>query len=103
MKQLEDGARAAPRDRAVENARSSSGVEKMVASDRVQKLLRRYKLAIAAALTILLIQGLVVWSLRSLEESEAEVRASDLFSVFSSVSDVSMLAHTVAPLVIGQG
>lgn len=44
----------------------------MVASDRVQKLLRRYKLAIAAALTILLIQGLVVWSLRSLEESEAE-------------------------------
>lgn len=46
----------------------------MVASARVQKLLRRYKLAIAAALTILLIQGLVVWSLRSLEEGEAEVR-----------------------------
>uniref|UniRef100_A0A3Q4GHE7 Xylosyltransferase 2 n=1 Tax=Neolamprologus brichardi TaxID=32507 RepID=A0A3Q4GHE7_NEOBR len=46
----------------------------MVASVRVQKLLRRYKLAIAAALTILLIQGLVVWSLRSLEEGEAEVR-----------------------------
>lgn len=46
----------------------------MVASTRVQKLLRRYKLAIAAALTILLIQGLVVWSLRSLEEGEAEVR-----------------------------
>lgn len=45
----------------------------MVASDRVQKLLRRYKLAIAAALTILLVQGLVVWSLRSLEEGEAEV------------------------------
>ncbi|XP_031588473.1 xylosyltransferase 2 isoform X1 [Oreochromis aureus] len=44
----------------------------MVASVRVQKLLRRYKLAIAAALTILLIQGLVVWSLRSLEEGEAE-------------------------------
>ncbi|XP_075942390.1 xylosyltransferase 2 isoform X2 [Anarhichas minor] len=44
----------------------------MVASDRVQKLLRRYKLAIAAALTILLVQGLVVWSLRSLEEGEAE-------------------------------
>uniref|UniRef100_A0A671YPU6 Xylosyltransferase 2 n=1 Tax=Sparus aurata TaxID=8175 RepID=A0A671YPU6_SPAAU len=44
----------------------------MVASARVQKLLRRYKLAIAAALTILLIQGLVVWSLRSLEEGEAE-------------------------------
>lgn len=51
-----------------------SGVGKMVASARVQKLLRRYKLAIAAALTILLIQGLVVWSLRSLEEGEAEVR-----------------------------
>ncbi|KAK2829305.1 hypothetical protein Q7C36_017295 [Tachysurus vachellii] len=46
----------------------------MVASIRVQKLLRRYKLAIAAALTILLIQGLVVWSLRSLEEGEAERR-----------------------------
>ena len=45
----------------------------MVASARVQKLLRRYKLAIAAALTILLVQGLVVWSLRSLEEGEAEV------------------------------
>ncbi|TNN83393.1 Xylosyltransferase 2 [Liparis tanakae] len=44
----------------------------MVASDRVQKLLRRYKLAIAAALTILLVQGLVVWSLRGLEEGEAE-------------------------------
>ncbi|KAM9844267.1 xylosyltransferase 2 [Aulostomus maculatus] len=44
----------------------------MVASARVQKLLRRYKLAIAAALTILLIQGLVVWSLRSLEEGETE-------------------------------
>lgn len=47
----------------------------MVASTRVQKLLRRYKLAIAAGLTILLIQGLVVWSLRSLEEGEAEVGA----------------------------
>ncbi|KTF98420.1 hypothetical protein cypCar_00015504 [Cyprinus carpio] len=45
---------------------------KMVASTRVQKLLRRYKLAIATGLTILLIQGLVVWSLRSLEEGEAE-------------------------------
>ncbi|KAM6957000.1 xylosyltransferase 2 [Aplochiton taeniatus] len=44
----------------------------MVASVRVLKLLRRYKLPIAAALTILLIQGLVVWSLRSLEEGEAE-------------------------------
>lgn len=42
----------------------------MVASVRVQKLIRRYKLAIAAALAILLIQGLVVWSLRSLEEGE---------------------------------
>ncbi|TWW69609.1 xylosyltransferase 2 [Takifugu flavidus] len=52
----------------------------MVASARVQKLLRRYKLAIAAALTILLIQGLVVWSLRSLEEGEAErkIRRSKL-------------------------
>lgn len=46
----------------------------MVASARAQKLLRRYKLAIAAALTILLVQGLVVWSLRSLEEGEGEVR-----------------------------
>uniref|UniRef100_A0A665V5G2 Xylosyltransferase 2 n=1 Tax=Echeneis naucrates TaxID=173247 RepID=A0A665V5G2_ECHNA len=44
----------------------------MVASARVQKLLRRYQLAIAAALTILLIQGLVIWSLRSLEEGEGE-------------------------------
>ena len=51
-----------------------AAVVKMVASARVQKLLRRYKLAIAAALTILLVQGLVVWSLRSLEEGEAEVR-----------------------------
>lgn len=50
----------------------------MVASVRVQKLLRRYKLAIAAALTILLIQGLVVWSLRSLEEGETEVRHGPL-------------------------
>ncbi|XP_060945302.1 xylosyltransferase 2 isoform X2 [Limanda limanda] len=47
----------------------------MVASARVQKLLRRYKLAIAAALTILLVQGLVVWSLRSLEEGEAEKKS----------------------------
>ncbi|CAL1588916.1 unnamed protein product [Knipowitschia caucasica] len=44
----------------------------MVASARVQKLLRRYRLAIAAALTILLVQGLVLWSLRSLEEGETE-------------------------------
>uniref|UniRef100_A0A1A8VFA3 Xylosyltransferase 2 n=1 Tax=Nothobranchius furzeri TaxID=105023 RepID=A0A1A8VFA3_NOTFU len=44
----------------------------MVASVRVLKLLRRYKPAISAALIILLIQGLVVWSLRSLEEGEAE-------------------------------
>nr|XP_057905986.1 xylosyltransferase 2 [Doryrhamphus excisus] len=51
---------------------ATTGVAKMVASKRVQKLLRRYKLAIAAALTILLIQGLVVWSLRSLEERDAE-------------------------------
>ncbi|XP_029456472.1 xylosyltransferase 2 [Rhinatrema bivittatum] len=44
----------------------------MVASARVQKLVRRYKLAIAAALAILLIQGLVVWSFSSLEEEEDE-------------------------------
>lgn len=48
----------------------------MVASVRVQKLLRRYKLVISAALMILLIQGLVVWSLRSLEEGPPEVRNS---------------------------
>lgn len=48
----------------------------MVASVRVQKLVRRYKLAIAMALAILLIQGLVVWSFSSLEEDEqGEVRA----------------------------
>uniref|UniRef100_A0A8D0GWJ2 Xylosyltransferase 2 n=1 Tax=Sphenodon punctatus TaxID=8508 RepID=A0A8D0GWJ2_SPHPU len=44
----------------------------MVASVRVQKLVRRYKLAIATALAILLIQGLVVWSFSSLEEEEEE-------------------------------
>ncbi|XP_029102906.1 xylosyltransferase 2-like [Scleropages formosus] len=44
----------------------------MVASVRVRKLLRRYKPAIAAALAVLLVQGLVVWSLRSLEEGEVE-------------------------------
>ncbi|KAL4648100.1 xylosyltransferase 2 [Arapaima gigas] len=44
----------------------------MVASARVRKLLRRYKPAIAAALAVLLVQGLVVWSLRSLEEGEVE-------------------------------
>ncbi|XP_015266263.1 PREDICTED: xylosyltransferase 2 isoform X1 [Gekko japonicus] len=43
---------------------------KMVASVRVQKLVRRYKLAIATALAILLIQGLVVWSFSSLEEDD---------------------------------
>ncbi|XP_065271941.1 xylosyltransferase 2 [Emys orbicularis] len=42
----------------------------MVASARVQKLARRYKLAIATALAILLIQGLVVWSFSSLEEDD---------------------------------
>ncbi|XP_034449933.1 xylosyltransferase 2 isoform X3 [Hippoglossus hippoglossus] len=52
-----------------------AAVVKMVASARVQKLLRRYRLAIAAALTILLVQGLVVWSLRSLEEGEAEKKS----------------------------
>ncbi|XP_048869847.1 xylosyltransferase 2 isoform X1 [Brienomyrus brachyistius] len=44
----------------------------MVASARVQKLLWRYKPAIVAALVVLLVQGLVVWSLRSLEEGEVE-------------------------------
>ncbi|XP_030064199.1 xylosyltransferase 2 isoform X1 [Microcaecilia unicolor] len=44
----------------------------MVASARVQKLVWRYKLAIAAALAILLIQGLVVWSFSSLEEEDDE-------------------------------
>uniref|UniRef100_U3CPI3 Xylosyltransferase 2 n=1 Tax=Callithrix jacchus TaxID=9483 RepID=U3CPI3_CALJA len=43
----------------------------MVASARVQKLVRRYKLAIATALAILLLQGLVVWSFSGLEEDEA--------------------------------
>ncbi|XP_028935960.1 xylosyltransferase 2 [Ornithorhynchus anatinus] len=44
----------------------------MVASARVQKLVRRYKLAIATALAILLLQGLVVWSFSSLEDDEEE-------------------------------
>ncbi|XP_031416576.1 xylosyltransferase 2 [Clupea harengus] len=57
----------------------------MVASSRVQRIFRRYKLAIAAALTILLIQGLVVWSLRSLEEGEAELsRTNDELVAFLS-------------------
>ncbi|XP_043946423.1 xylosyltransferase 2 isoform X2 [Protopterus annectens] len=43
----------------------------MVAKVRVQKLARRYKLAIAIALGILLIQGLVVLSFSSLEENES--------------------------------
>lgn len=43
---------------------------KMVASARVQKLVRRYKLAIATALAILLLQGLVVWSFSVLEDDE---------------------------------
>ncbi|XP_074870794.1 xylosyltransferase 2 isoform X2 [Carettochelys insculpta] len=42
----------------------------MVASARVQKLARRYKLAIGTALAILLVQGLVVWSFSSLEEDD---------------------------------
>ncbi|XP_057673202.1 xylosyltransferase 2 [Corythoichthys intestinalis] len=42
----------------------------MVATARVRKLLRRYKLAIAVAFMILLVQALVVWSLKSLEDSE---------------------------------
>lgn len=41
-----------------------------MASARVQKLVRRYKLAIATALAILLLQGLVVWSFSGLEEDE---------------------------------
>lgn len=41
-----------------------------MASARVQKLVRRYKLAIATALAILLLQGLVVWSFSGLEEEE---------------------------------
>ncbi|KAJ7315980.1 hypothetical protein JRQ81_002142 [Phrynocephalus forsythii] len=54
----------------------------MVASVRVQKLVRRYKLAIATALAILLIQGLVVWSFSSLEEGdqgEGRQRKAQLF------------------------
>ncbi|XP_077591178.1 xylosyltransferase 2-like [Stigmatopora nigra] len=42
----------------------------MVVSARVRKLLRRYKLAIAVALMILLVQALAVWSLKSLEDGE---------------------------------
>lgn len=41
-----------------------------MASARVQKLVRRYKLAIATALAILLLQGLVVWSFSVLEDDE---------------------------------
>lgn len=41
-----------------------------MASVRVQKLVRRYKLAIATALAILLLQGLVVWSFSVLEDDE---------------------------------
>lgn len=64
----------------------------MVASTRVQKLLRRYKLAIAAALTILLVQGLVVWSLRSLEEGEAEVSRSSSVSTVIPAARIAELA-----------
>nr|XP_003217276.2 PREDICTED: xylosyltransferase 2 isoform X1 [Anolis carolinensis] len=48
---------------------------KMVASVRVQKLVRRYKLAIATALAILLVQALVVWSFSSLEEEDDQGEA----------------------------
>lgn len=47
----------------------------MVASARVRKLARRYRLAVATALAILLLQGLVLWSSAGLdEEGPAEVR-----------------------------
>lgn len=42
----------------------------MVAGARGQRLARRYRLAAAAALAILLVQGLVVWSFSGLEEDE---------------------------------
>uniref|UniRef100_A0A8C9G4P3 Xylosyltransferase 2 n=1 Tax=Pavo cristatus TaxID=9049 RepID=A0A8C9G4P3_PAVCR len=40
----------------------------MVASARVRKLARRYRLAVATALAILLLQGLVLWSSAGLDE-----------------------------------
>lgn len=48
----------------------------MGASARVRKLARRYRLAVATALAILLLQGLVLWSSAGLdEEGPAEVRS----------------------------
>ncbi|KAL8163298.1 UNVERIFIED_CONTAM: Xylosyltransferase 2 [Gekko kuhli] len=59
----------------------------MVASVRVQKLVRRYKLAIATALAILLIQGLVVWSFSSLEEDDqGEAAVKTIQSMHTSSS-----------------
>ncbi|KAM9371323.1 xylosyltransferase 2 [Phaethornis superciliosus] len=47
----------------------------MVASGRARKLARRYRLAVATALAILLLQGLVLWSSAGLdEEGPAEER-----------------------------
>lgn len=47
----------------------------MVASGRARKLARRYRLAVATALAILLLQGLVLWTSAGLdEEGPAEVR-----------------------------
>lgn len=47
----------------------------MVAGGRARKLVRRYRLAAATALAILLLQGLVLWSSAGLdEEGPAEVR-----------------------------
>lgn len=46
----------------------------MVAGGRARKLVRRYRLAAATALAILLLQGLVLWSSAGLdEEGPAEV------------------------------
>lgn len=51
----------------------------MAASARVLKLGRRYKYLAAAALALLLIQGLVVWSFSGLDEDGEIVRAALLF------------------------
>ncbi|RMB92291.1 hypothetical protein DUI87_31403 [Hirundo rustica rustica] len=40
----------------------------MVAGGRARKLVRRYRLAAATALAILLLQGLVLWSSAGLDE-----------------------------------
>lgn len=50
----------------------------MVASGRARTLARRYRLAVATALAILLLQGLVLWTSAGLdEEGPAEVRPRD--------------------------